>query len=121
MLEKEVNVRDSFHSKQPGGGSDPNSFDCKETWYPIHYLEDLDKSKPTPFTVLGRDIVIWWDRLAQSWRSFEGQCPHRLAPLSEGRISDDGLLECPYHGWAFSGDGNSVDRKVLRSRTERYL
>ncbi|MEH1830933.1 MAG: Rieske 2Fe-2S domain-containing protein [Nostoc sp.] len=106
MLEKEVNVKDSFHSKQPGGGSDPNSFDCKETWYPIHYLEDLDKSKPTPFTVLGRDIVIWWDKLAQSWRSFEDQCPHRLAPLSEGRISDDGLLECPYHGWAFSGDGN---------------
>ncbi|MEH2351190.1 MAG: SDR family NAD(P)-dependent oxidoreductase, partial [Nostoc sp.] len=39
MFEKEVNVRDSFHSKQPGGGSDPNSFDYKETWYPIHYLE----------------------------------------------------------------------------------
>jgi phenylpropionate dioxygenase-like ring-hydroxylating dioxygenase large terminal subunit len=73
MFEKEVNVRDSFHSKQPGGGSDPNSFDCKETWYPIHYLEDLDKSKPTPFTVLGRNIVIWWDRLAQSWRGFEDQ------------------------------------------------
>ncbi len=26
--------------------------------------------------------------------------------MSEGRISDEGLLECHYHGWAFSGDGN---------------
>ncbi|MBD6620455.1 Rieske 2Fe-2S domain-containing protein [Komarekiella sp. 'clone 1'] len=106
MLEKELNVRDNFQEEMPPGGSDPNSFNCNEAWYPVHYLEDLDKSKPTAFTLLGRDIVIWWDRLAQSWRSFEDQCPHRLAPLSEGRITDDGLLECPYHGWAFSGDGD---------------
>ncbi|MEO1183133.1 MAG: Rieske 2Fe-2S domain-containing protein, partial [Cyanobacteria bacterium J06636_28] len=32
-------------------------------------------------------------------------CPHRLAPLSEGRINEAGQLECPYHGWAFSGAG----------------
>jgi phenylpropionate dioxygenase-like ring-hydroxylating dioxygenase large terminal subunit len=35
----------------------------------------------------------------------QDQCPHRLAPLSEGRISEAGYLECPYHGWAFSGSG----------------
>jgi phenylpropionate dioxygenase-like ring-hydroxylating dioxygenase large terminal subunit len=89
----------------PAGGPDPLRFDSKEAWYPIHYLEDLDKSKLTPFTLLGRDVVIWWDSVASCWRVFEDKCPHRLAPLSEGRISDDGLLECPYHGWAFSGSG----------------
>lgn len=87
------------------GGPDPSRFDCKEAWYPLHYIEDLDKSKPMPFTLLGRDLVIWWDKTASSWRVFEDKCPHRLAPLSEGRIADDGLLECPYHGWAFSGSG----------------
>ncbi|MGV0028734.1 aromatic ring-hydroxylating dioxygenase subunit alpha [Phormidesmis priestleyi] len=87
------------------GGSDPDRFDCKEAWYPVHYIADLDKTKPTKFTLLGQDLVIWWDREASSWRSFEDQCPHRLAPLSEGRIAADGLLECPYHGWAFRGDG----------------
>ncbi|WP_343217835.1 Rieske 2Fe-2S domain-containing protein [Halotia branconii] len=80
------------------GGSDPQCFDWQEAWYPVHYLEDLDKSKPTPLTVLGKDIVIWWDKQAKSWRIFTDQCPHRLAPLSEGRINNDGLLECPYHG-----------------------
>jgi phenylpropionate dioxygenase-like ring-hydroxylating dioxygenase large terminal subunit len=87
------------------GGSKPDYFDCKEAWYPVHYLEDLDKSKPTPFTLLGQDIVIWWDKQSNSWKAFEDKCPHRLVPLSEGRISDDGLLECPYHGWAFAGNG----------------
>ncbi|HEY9672433.1 MAG TPA: Rieske 2Fe-2S domain-containing protein [Waterburya sp.] len=89
----------------PAGGSDPLHFDWQEVWYPVYYIEDLDKSKLTRFTLLGRDIVIWWDKNASSWSVFEDKCPHRLAPLSEGRITEDGLLECPYHGWAFSGSG----------------
>ncbi|HEY9727333.1 MAG TPA: Rieske 2Fe-2S domain-containing protein [Chroococcales cyanobacterium] len=104
----------------PAGGSDPLRFDWKEAWYPIHYIEDLDKSTLTPFTLLGRDVVIWWDALVSSWRVFEDKCPHRLAPLSEGRIAEDGLLECPYHGWAFSGSGNCdrIPQQIAGKATE---
>jgi len=87
------------------GGEDPTRFDPIESWYPVFYIEDLDKLTPTPFTLLDRDLVIWWDTLAQEWRAFDDRCPHRLARLSEGRIAEDGLLECPYHGWAFTGNG----------------
>lgn len=87
------------------GGSDPIRFDWKEAWYPVFYLDDLDQSKPQKFTLLEQDLVIWWDRQADCWRAMADQCPHRLAPLSEGRIAEDGLLECPYHGWAFTGAG----------------
>jgi phenylpropionate dioxygenase-like ring-hydroxylating dioxygenase large terminal subunit len=87
------------------GGLDPDRFDWQEVWYPVHYVEDLDKSQPTRFTLLERDIVIWWDKNEQKWQVFLDQCPHRLAPLSEGRINESGWLECPYHGWAFSGTG----------------
>ncbi len=89
----------------PAGGTDPNQFDVLEAWYPIHYIDDLDKSKLTRFTILNIDVVIWWDKKATCWRVFEDKCPHRLVPLSEGRIAEDGLLECPYHGWAFAGNG----------------
>ena len=88
------------------GGSDPTVFDPKEAWYPIYYAEDLDKSKLAKFTLLETDLVIWWDNSADTWQVFEDKCPHRLAPLSEGRVNESGLLECPYHGWAFSGEGN---------------
>ena len=74
------------------GGSNPDAFVLAEAWYPVHYLQDLDKSKPTPFTLLSKDIVIWWDQKNSSWQVFIDQCPHRLAPLSEGRINEDGLL-----------------------------
>ncbi len=87
------------------GGDEPTKFNPIESWYPVFYVEDLDKTKPIPFTLLDRDLVIWWDSLAQEWRAFVDRCPHRLARLSEGRIAEDGLLECPYHGWAFTGAG----------------
>ncbi|WP_036477389.1 Rieske 2Fe-2S domain-containing protein [Myxosarcina sp. GI1] len=87
------------------GGDESTVFDPKEAWYPIYYLEDLDKSKLAIFTLLETNLVIWWDKSANSWRVFEDRCPHRLAPLSEGRVNERGLLECPYHGWAFAGSG----------------
>jgi phenylpropionate dioxygenase-like ring-hydroxylating dioxygenase large terminal subunit len=87
------------------GGAEPTRFEPIESWYPVAYTEDLDKLTPTPFTLLDRDLVIWWDLQAQEWRAFDDRCPHRLARLSEGRIAEDGLLECPYHGWAFAGNG----------------
>lgn len=89
----------------PAGGPDEGAFDWAEAWYPVHYVEDLDKARPTRFTLLDQPLVIWWEPEAQTWRVFADQCPHRLAPLSEGRINESGQLECPYHGWAFSGSG----------------
>jgi phenylpropionate dioxygenase-like ring-hydroxylating dioxygenase large terminal subunit len=87
------------------GGLDPQQFDWAEAWHPIYFVSDLDTHKPTAFTLLGQDLVIWWEPSAQAWRVMEDKCPHRLARLSEGRISEAGYLECPYHGWSFSGSG----------------
>jgi phenylpropionate dioxygenase-like ring-hydroxylating dioxygenase large terminal subunit len=89
------------------GGDDPLVFDWNEAWYPLHYTRDLDKSQPKTFTLLNQDLVIWWDKAAACWRVFEDKCPHRLVPLSEGRINEQGLLECPYHGWSFAGSGQA--------------
>jgi len=90
----------------PAGGDNPDCFDWKEVWYPVAYLEDLAKTKPMTFTLLEQNLVIWWDAQGHTWRAFQDVCPHRLAPLSEGRINEQGWLECPYHGWQFSGEGH---------------
>jgi phenylpropionate dioxygenase-like ring-hydroxylating dioxygenase large terminal subunit len=97
-------IRDQSESL-PAGGLDEQRFNWAEVWYPVAYLSDLNKAQPTRFTLLEQDLVIWWDGIAETWRVFDDRCPHRLAPLSEGRIAEDGLLECPYHGWAFKGTG----------------
>lgn len=92
--------------KAIAGGSDPTKFDPQEAWYPVYYSDDLDRKKPHKFTLLGIDLVIWWDVATNSWRAFRDRCPHRLVPLSQGRLNAQGLLECPYHGWSFSGNGD---------------
>lgn len=80
-------------------------FDWLENWYAVHFVRDLDRAKPTRFVLLGQPLAIWWQEKIQQWIVFSDRCPHRLAPLSEGRITEDGCLECPYHGWAFSETG----------------
>ncbi|CAI0557923.1 unnamed protein product [Linum tenue] len=81
-------------------------FDWYAQWYPVMPLCDLDKRVPHAKKVLGIDVVVWWDRNENAWKVFDDMCPHRLAPLSEGRIDQSGRLQCVYHGWCFDGSGN---------------
>ncbi|XP_008451032.1 protochlorophyllide-dependent translocon component 52, chloroplastic-like [Cucumis melo] len=81
-------------------------FDWFSEWYPVMPVCDLDKKVPTGKKVLGLDLVVWWDRNENAWKVFDDSCPHRLAPLSEGRIDQWGRLQCVYHGWCFNGSGD---------------
>ncbi|MGB0560976.1 MAG: Rieske 2Fe-2S domain-containing protein [Spirulinaceae cyanobacterium] len=80
-------------------------FDWTDVWYPVHFVQDLDRTRPTRFVLLGQPLVIWWQATQQQWVVLADRCSHRLAPLSEGRLTEDGCLECPYHGWAFTETG----------------
>lgn len=84
------------------GESEQQKFNWNTQWYPVAVVKDLDKDAPTAATILGRPLAIWWDR--SEWRVYADQCPHRLAPLSEGSISEEGHLRCSYHGWTFTGE-----------------
>nr|CAD1840416.1 unnamed protein product [Ananas comosus var. bracteatus] len=68
------------------GQGDDAKFDWYAQWYPVAPLCDLDKRAPHAKTVMGLDVVVWWDRAEGRWQVFDDRCPHRLAPLSEGRI-----------------------------------
>ncbi|KAI3794835.1 hypothetical protein L1987_37475 [Smallanthus sonchifolius] len=76
---------------------------------------DLDKRAPVGKKVMGLDVVVWWDNNENAWKVFDDMCPHRLAPLSEGRIDEWGRLQCVYHGWYFggSGDGKLIPQAPL--------
>ncbi|KAL5766957.1 hypothetical protein ACOSP7_017574 [Xanthoceras sorbifolium] len=86
--------------------SKEEKFNWFSEWYPVIPVCDLDKRVPHGKKVLGIDIVVWWDKNESSWKVFDDACPHRLAPLSDGRIDSLGRLQCAYHGWCFNGSGN---------------
>ena len=82
-------------------------FSWTKQWYPVAVVEFLDPSRPQEVQLLGKELVLWRDG-AGKWRCFANFCPHRLVPLSEGRVEADGTLLCAYHAWRFDGEGNCV-------------
>ncbi|MGB7248547.1 MAG: Rieske 2Fe-2S domain-containing protein [Phormidesmis sp.] len=86
-------------------------FDFFRQWYPISPVEDLSAKQPTAIALLGHHFVVWQSRgEGHSERAHyiaaKDECPHRLAPLSEGRIDEKtGHLMCSYHGWQFDEAG----------------
>ena len=83
------------------------TFQWTKQWYPVAVVEFLNPSRPHGIQLLGKELVLWRDG-SSKWRCFEDFCPHRLAPLSEGRVESDGTLLCAYHAWRFDGQGNCV-------------
>ena len=64
----------------------------RQHWFPVAYLRDLDRTRPTAFTLLEEDLVLWWDGTGRCWRAFADVCPHRLVHLSQGRLNGAGEL-----------------------------
>ena len=75
------------------------------TWVPIASTWELDPNRPTPVSFLGQRYIAYRDNKEQ-WVVMDDACPHRLAPLSEGRVDrENDRIECGYHGWAFNSSG----------------
>lgn len=95
-------------------------------WYAVAVENLTDPSRPAPIQLLGQDLVLWRDG-AGEWRCFQDRCPHRAAPLSEGKIWEDGTLMCSYHGWRFDSSGActripqaaSAEAEALACRSHR--
>ncbi|MDF5711479.1 MAG: Rieske 2Fe-2S domain-containing protein [Nostoc sp. S4] len=87
-------------------------FSWIKQWYPIIPLNYLDILNPTPITLLGKKLVIWRDK-NQNWIVMDDVCPHKLARLSIGSITEDRNLMCRHHGWCFNGQGKCTKIPML--------
>jgi len=61
------------------------------------------KRKPISTSLGGIALVIFRDAKGEV-QILEDRCPHRGAPLSQGRVEGNCIV-CPYHGWKFEGSG----------------
>lgn len=77
----------------------------RNAWYPAAWSREI-QSGLVPRRILDERVVLY--RLSTgAVAALEDCCPHRLAPLSLGRIRDD-ALECGYHGMTFDCHGQCV-------------
>lgn len=79
--EPSVGMEEAVRTEEQQDQSTEEPFVWRDHWYPVSLIEDLDPSVPTPFQLLGRELVVWKDPQGE-WRVFLDKCPHRLAPLS---------------------------------------
>jgi len=88
------------------------SFDWLEHWYPVIWEADLPPGKPTKVTLFEEEYCLLRrppNVEGGSTMCLRNACPHRMAALSEGRMTAQGLLQCAYHGWSFDATGACVD------------
>lgn len=83
---------------------DYSNFDWHDHWYPVAWTRDLPVNAVTKVTLFDVDYCVV-NRGEQEPLALEDKCPHRLAALSEGRLTAQGYVQCAYHGWSFDASG----------------
>jgi len=78
----------------------------RNMWWMAAWTHEIT-DKPTARTLLDRAIVLYRGA-SGSAVALDDRCPHRSAPLSEGRVCGDALA-CPYHGLKFGPDGTCIE------------
>ncbi|MGL3111529.1 aromatic ring-hydroxylating dioxygenase subunit alpha [Bradyrhizobium sp. BR 1432] len=77
----------------------------RNTWYPLTWSRNVTRTL-SRHRILGMDLVVYRSE-AGGVVALDDACPHRLAPLSMGKLKGD-AIECGYHGMTFGSDGRCV-------------
>lgn len=74
-------------------------------WYVAGFASELDDGFVAR-TYLKNHVLMWRDGTGKVV-ALQDRCPHRLVPLSTGKLVN-GNIECGYHGLRFDGGGTCV-------------
>jgi phenylpropionate dioxygenase-like ring-hydroxylating dioxygenase large terminal subunit len=75
-------------------------------WYPMARSAELGR-RPLAVTLMDTPLVVFRGAGGEPAVLLD-RCAHRNYPLSLGRATDDGVLECGYHGWTYDCGGRCV-------------
>ena len=81
-------------------------FDWDEHWYPVCWARDCKPDAPTKLPLFDKDYAVVVHSDGSAPLAVRDRCPHRLAALSEGRLTSQGWLQCACHGWSFDANGS---------------
>lgn len=87
----------------PPSGGHVSVVRLADYWYIACRSRELRRA-PRNRRILGVPLVLFRDGAGRAAALLD-RCPHRNAPLSEGRVVAPGRLQCRYHGWEFDGGG----------------
>jgi len=77
----------------------------RNAWYVAAWSMEIEE-KPVARTILDEPVVMYRTANGEV-AALVDACPHRFAPLSMGRLTND-QIRCPYHGLVFDTSGACV-------------
>ena len=89
-------------------------------WYRLMNSKSLRRGQVRYLECLGRSLVAWRNEDADDVHVMGAFCPHLGANLGHGRVRKD-CIECPFHGWQFTGEGQAVSAPYSHSLPSRIL
>ncbi|MCB9956888.1 MAG: aromatic ring-hydroxylating dioxygenase subunit alpha [Parvularculaceae bacterium] len=74
-----------------------------DLWYLAALSSEVKPGAMERKLFFGEPVVLGRTKSGEAF-AMKDVCPHRAAPLSGGRIVEEGepAVECPYHGWRFA-------------------
>ncbi len=86
----------------------------RNAWYVACAADEIGAA-PLGRTICGHRMVLFRGE-GGAVAALEDFCPHRGAPLSLGKVRDDGRIVCGYHGLVMGSDGRCVSMPGQRVR-----
>ena len=121
-------IKSSEREQTKAKPQDESYFDWNQQWYPILPVSYLDDDSPVSITVLDEDLVVWKNKSGDDSSHddvsvFLDCCPHRMAPLSTGKVvkneeTGSHNLACRYHGFEFNAKGHTTKIPMMKQTTD---
>jgi phenylpropionate dioxygenase-like ring-hydroxylating dioxygenase large terminal subunit len=77
----------------------------RDGWYIAAQSNEL-RTRPSSVVLFGEKLVLFRNEKGEAAALLD-RCAHRNIELSGGCVRD-GVIECPYHGWCYNGNGSLV-------------
>ena len=92
-------------------------------WFQVAYSHDLAPAESMPLQYFDTELVLFRTESGEA-KVLDAYCPHMGAHLGYGirdqagsgsRVKGDSIV-CPFHGWAYNGEGQCTDRDCAECR-----
>jgi 3-ketosteroid 9alpha-monooxygenase subunit A len=77
-------------------------------WFRAAYSNDLGAGEVKPLHYFGRDLVLFRTEDGKA-NLLDAHCVHLGAHLGHGGCVKGNAIQCPFHHWAWDGDGRCVE------------
>ena len=88
-------------------GTRSDLFPFPNSWFVFGLSDELHPGKLLARKFMGQEVTVFRTESGQAY-AVDSYCPHLGAHFGYGATVKGEILQCPFHGFQFNGDGACV-------------